>query len=126
MNAQEKADAVSAGFKTVAQFVAASKSKPKPKAVRGKKAKAQQTAPKAKRKLSALGAAAKVLTKARRPMTCQELVEAMAAKKLWKSPGGKTPDRTLYAAITREISTKGKKSRFKKAGRGQFTLARKA
>ena len=51
-----------------------------------------------------------------------ELVEAMAAKGLWKSPNGKTPDRTLYSAIAREIIKKGKASRFKKAETGKFTL----
>jgi hypothetical protein len=50
----------------------------------------------------------------------------MSAKGYWKSPGGKTPDRTLYSAILREIATKGKDARFKKTERGQFTLVRKA
>jgi len=56
-------------------------------------------------------------------MTTKELVEAMAAKGLWKSPDGKTPDRTLYSAIAREILKKGKASRFKKAEKGKFALA---
>jgi hypothetical protein len=56
-------------------------------------------------------------------MGCQALVEAMAAKGLWKSPGGKTPHATLYAAIVREITVKGKESRFKKVDRGQFVSA---
>ena len=46
----------------------------------------------------------------------------MAAKGYWKSPGGKTPDRTLYSAIAREILKKGKESRFKKAEKGKFAL----
>ncbi|XVJ61105.1 MAG: hypothetical protein HEQ23_11790 [Tepidisphaera sp.] len=45
----------------------------------------------------------------------------MAAKGLWTSPGGKTPAATLYAAIVREITTKGKDARFRKADRGLFT-----
>ena len=48
----------------------------------------------------------------------------MAAKKLWTSPAGKTPHATLYSAISREITKQGKESRFKKAGRGTFTLNR--
>jgi hypothetical protein len=54
------------------------------------------------------------------------MIEAMSAKGYWKSPGGKTPDRTLYSAILREIATKGKDARFKKTERGQFALARRA
>ena len=34
------------------------------------------------------------------------MIEAMASQVLWKSPGGKTPHATLYAAIIREISAK--------------------
>lgn len=44
----------------------------------------------------------------------------MAAKGLWSSPNGKAPDRTLYSALAREISAKGKESRFKKGERGTF------
>jgi hypothetical protein len=72
------------------------------------------------KKLSALDAAYKVLSKKREPMSCQELIAAMAAKGLWSSPNGKTPHATLYAAILREISTKGADSRFVKADRGKF------
>ena len=52
-----------------------------------------------------------------------ELVEAMEAKGLWKSPGGKTPDATLYASILRDLR-KGKDARFKKAAPGKFALNR--
>jgi hypothetical protein len=54
--------------------------------------------------------------------TTKELVEAMAARSLWKSLEGKTPDRTLYSAIAREILKKGNASRFKKAEKGKFAL----
>ena len=54
------------------------------------------------------GAAAKVLGESKEPLTTKEMIEAMGAKGYWKSPGGKTPDRTLYSAILREIVTKGK------------------
>jgi hypothetical protein len=59
-------------------------------------------------------------------MTCQEMIEAMAAKGYWSSPGGKTPQATLYAAVAREITTKGVHSRFVKADRGKFALAARA
>ena len=75
-------------------------------------------------KLSALDAAAKVLATAKQPMNAKELIEAMAKKKLWTSPGGKTPHATLYAAILREINTKGKDARFKKTERGKFAINR--
>jgi hypothetical protein len=84
-----------------------------------KKAAKPKKESKAKR-LSALDAAAKVLADSGEPMTTKELIEKMAAKGLWSSPNGKTPDRTLYSALAREISAKGKESRFKKGERGTF------
>jgi len=59
-------------------------------------------------KLSALDAAAKVLGEAGQPMNCQEMIQAMAAKGYWTSPGGKTPSATLYSGILRELKTKGR------------------
>ncbi len=73
-------------------------------------------------KLSGLDAAAQILAKAKEPMGCKDMVEQAIGKGLW-SPGGKTPHATLYAAIIREISKKGKKARFKKVDRGRFQLA---
>ena len=70
--------------------------------------------------MSALDAAAKVLAETGQPMSCPELIAAMAAKGYWLSPKGKTPAATLYAAMTREAATKGAASRFRKMGRGQF------
>ncbi len=75
------------------------------------------------RKLSALDAAAKVLGEASQPMSCKEMIGTMAAKGYWNSPGGKTPDATLYSAIAREISAKGADSRFRKTDRAKFALA---
>jgi hypothetical protein len=75
------------------------------------------------KKLSALDAAAKVLTETGQAMTCKDLIEKMSAKGYWTSPGGKTPDSTLYAAILREIGAKGKESRFQKAEPGKFSAA---
>lgn len=80
-------------------------------------ANASESKPK---KLSAIDAALQILARSKETMNCKELVEAMAAKKLWSSPGGKTPHATLYSAILREIKSKGKDARFKKMDRGQF------
>ncbi len=73
-------------------------------------------------KLSQIDAAAKVLAEIGEPMTTKAMVERMASKGYWQSPGGKTPHATLYSAITRDIQSKGKESRFQKADRGQFSL----
>lgn len=81
--------------------------------------KQKQTGPK---KISALDAAAKILAEAGAPLTAKEMIEGMAAKGYWTSPGGKTPHATLYAAIVREIGAKGKNARFKKSEGGKFTL----
>ncbi len=109
----------------------ATKKAPKKRAAKSKNTKAKPVpAKKAKpardakpKKLSALDAAAQVLAASKEPMNAKEMIEAMAAKGLWKSPGGKTPWATLYSAMTREVATKGKEARFKKADRGRFTLA---
>ena len=93
---------------------------------KGGRAKATKTTTsgankKADKKLSALDAAAKVLAQSSDPLTTKQMVEAMSAKKYWKSPGGKTPHATLYSAILREINVKGSEARFKKTERGKFT-----
>jgi hypothetical protein len=76
-----------------------------------------------KEKLTALGAAALVLAETREPMSCPDLIAAMAAKGFWSSPTGKTPHATLSAAIQREIDVKKNQSRFKKAAPGRYALA---
>ena len=76
-------------------------------------------APKTKR-VSALDAAATVLATASKPMTAPEMIAAMGQRGLWTSPGGKTPEATLYAAMGREIARKGDEARFRKVGRGEF------
>lgn len=75
-------------------------------------------------KLSQIDAALKVLKEAGEPMNCVTMVEAMAAKGYWETPGGKTPHATLYSAILREISRNGKEARFVKTERGKFELAK--
>ena len=88
------------------------------KPVRAKAAKSRGNG-----KLSGLNAAAQILGKAKEPMGCKDIVEQAIGNGLW-SPGGKTPQATLYAAIIREIAKKGKDARFKKVDRGRFQLAR--
>ena len=95
-------------------------SKKTTKAATSTKAAAKKSSePKAK-KVGALDAAAQVLATSKEPLNCKTMIEAMATKGLWTSPGGKTPHATLYSAIIREIALKGKESRFVKKDRGQF------
>jgi hypothetical protein len=74
------------------------------------------------RSRSAIDAAAKVLAEAGEPLNAKQMIEAMAAKGYWTSPGGKTPHATLYSAILREITAKGNDARFKKTERGHFAI----
>lgn len=91
------------------------------KKIKSPKAKSKKTGDgKMPKRLSALDAAAQVLAKAGRAMRAQELIAAMAAQGLCKSPAGKTPHATLYAAMLREARAKGKASRFHKVDRGTF------
>lgn len=99
----------------------AAKRGPKAKAAKPAKIKFDDAAQ--PRKLSCLDAAAKVLGETGQAMTCPELIATMAAKGYWTSPAGKTPAQTLYAAILREIATKGKDARFTKTERGKFARA---
>ena len=99
-------------------------------AAKGRKAKGVKApktpkAPKPKR-VSALDAAAQVLAASEVPMRAKEMIAAMEAKGLWRSPGGKTPEATLYAAIIREIAAKGAAARFKKHERGVFVAGKGA
>ncbi len=92
-------------------------------AARAKKAKAKPADDDGEpKKLSALDAAAKLLAETKEPMNCKEMIDAIAAKGYWTSPGGKTPHATLYSAILRELATKGKEARFVKTERGKFAF----
>lgn len=101
---------------------AAAKKAPAKRAVADKPAAKKAPAKPAAKKMSGLDAAAKVLAEAGEPMRVREIVEQMAAKGYWKSPGGKTPPATISAALQRQIQAKGKDARFKKSGRGLFEL----
>jgi hypothetical protein len=94
------------------------------KVTTAKKSTAKKTTgTKAKAKISQMAAAERVLAEADEPMNCQQIVEAMTKKRLWKSPGGKTPHATLYASLLRHINKHGKDARFRKTDRGMFALA---
>ncbi|MGE3108391.1 MAG: HTH domain-containing protein [Phycisphaerales bacterium] len=105
-----------------------------PAQVKGGKAPKTPKAPKpAKEKkpippkrVSALDAAAQVIAGAKVPMRAKEMIAEMEAKGFWKSPGGKTPEATLYAAIIREIAAKGDKARFQKHDKGVFVAGKGA
>jgi hypothetical protein len=103
------------GDATVASTTANGKSK------RGKAKKSNGE--KKPKRMSGLDAAAKVLEESGQPMTVKEMVETAEAKGYWKSPGGKTPQATVYSAILREIKALGKDARFRKAERGKFVHA---
>jgi hypothetical protein len=77
----------------------------------------------ASRPMSALDAAARVLSEAARAMTAREVVEAAAAAGYWASPNGKTPHATIASAIGREIAAKAEAARFRRAGAGRFIRA---
>jgi len=72
--------------------------------------------------MSALDAAAKVLSETGKPMNAKALIAAMKEKGYWSSPTGKTPWATLYAAMLREINDKGASARFRRVDKGLFAL----
>ena len=98
-----------------------------PKPAKQPKAKLEKVAkPSTPKRLSALDAAAAVLAASDKPMRASEMIAAMSTQGLWRSPGGKTPEATLYAAIIREIAAKGTAARFKKHERGVFVAGKGA
>jgi hypothetical protein len=88
-----------------------------------KESKPRKLAEAPAKKISQIEAAIIVLGKSKDTMNCKAMVETMQVEGLWSSPGGATPDATLYASILREIKVKGKDARFRKTERGHFTLA---
>ena len=95
------------------------------KTAKGEQGTPPITPPESPGKLSLLDSAHQILQQADQPLTTRQLVEAAATQGLWSSPAGKTPHNTLYAAILREINTKGEAARFTKIDRGQFTATSK-
>jgi hypothetical protein len=110
-----------AAKKTTTTKKTTSRKKAPAKKASAKRTPAKKTpAKKSGKKLSGLEAAAKVLAESKEPLRAKEIVERMDAKGYWKSPGGKTPHATIYAAMSREINEKGKDARFRKTDRGLF------
>lgn len=72
---------------------------------------------------SGLDLAAQALAKSKEPLGAKDLAER-AIKLGWQTKG-KTPEATLYSAITREIKAKGDTSRFVKTGKGLFAAQAK-
>jgi len=71
---------------------------------------------------SLLDATAMILREKHKPMSTREIVEAVVAQQLW-TPSGKTPWLSLHSALTRDMKSKGTRSRFTKSHeRGKFTL----
>lgn len=112
--------ATKAAKSTAKKAAPAIETKPDDQTNDGPKPKVKSSAKDGK-KMSALDAAAKVLAESKEPMRAREIIEQMRAKGYWTSPGGKTPNATVVAAIIREIRDQGNGSRFKKTGRGLFT-----
>jgi hypothetical protein len=75
------------------------------------------------KRVSMLDAAAEVMKAEAKPMHTKDIIDLMAARGLWTSPGGKTPHATLDAAMRREIKTKPDTARFAIASRGLFQAA---
>ena len=120
-HATKKIDATEKARKEAIATIEKRLAKKPDRTAKGTKAKVAKPGKETKaRRTSALDAAAIVLAKAGKPMTSKSMIEAMASAGLWKSPGGKTPEATLYAAIIREIAKKGPGARFKKTDRGMF------
>jgi hypothetical protein len=125
-NAKPRGRKHKSGITVIGDDEAPAGDEPVAPATTGKKAKAPKPPKEPKvKKVSAIDAAAQVLAAAGKPMGAKDLIAEMAAKGLWTSPGGKTPEATLYAAIIREISAKGTEARFKKVDRGMFEAAGK-
>jgi hypothetical protein len=104
----------------------APKAAPAPKLTPAPKAAKKPRADASKKKMSALDAAAKFLAETGDAMNCQDLIKGMADKGYWTSPGGLTPQATLYSAILRELKTKGTEARFRKVEKGRFAATKSA
>ncbi|UYV11938.1 MAG: winged helix-turn-helix domain-containing protein [Phycisphaera sp.] len=92
--------------------------KPAPNAVTAATKKPAKPKPRKGKQPSGLDLAAKVLARASEPLAAKTIAEHVIAAG-WQT-SGKTPHATLYAAMTREIQTKGKDARFVKVERGRF------
>ena len=75
------------------------------------------------KKLSALDAAARLLTETKQALSCSELIAAITAQGYWTSPGEKTPEATLSSSIQCQIVLKKEQSRFTKTAPGRYAVA---
>jgi hypothetical protein len=73
------------------------------------------------RQMNLLDATEVVLRERRKAMTTREIVNIVLEKRIW-TPSGPTPWATLHTAISREITSRGAGSRFKKCARGKFAI----
>lgn len=121
LSKNDYAEWIAAGEREAEGIAAAKQPAPTP-APKPKTSSPPASGPKPHAPMSQLDAAVKVLSEAGQPMTAKAMVQAMADRGYWTSPGGKTPHATLYSACLREITQKGIDSRFAKADRGHFTL----
>jgi len=71
--------------------------------------------------MNLLDAASVVLGDADEPLHYQEIVRRVLQRKLWETTG-KTPDRTISAALLTDIKVKGYASRFQHGAPGMFNL----
>lgn len=109
-----------AGVQTMVSVPSSDEKVPTADMAEGEGAKPKAPKPPKPKRMSALDAAAQVIASSDKPMRATDMIAEMEAKGLWKSPGGKTPEATLYAAIIREIAAMGKDARFAKHDRGLF------
>jgi hypothetical protein len=72
-----------------------------------------------------LPSARSVLKRSKTPLTCKEIVERAVSEGLLKSQG-KTPAKTLYAALSRHMKRRGSNSDFRKLTDKTFVLAKKS
>lgn len=66
-----------------------------------------------------------VLMRSKTPMTCRGIVERATSAGLLISRG-MTPEKTLFALLSRDIRDNENRSEFRKVGPGLFTLAKRS
>ena len=71
--------------------------------------------------LSYLDVAELILRESNRPLKAKEIILAIQNKRLIKISGA-TPLKTMNARLSVDIKKKGEESRFKRVGRGLYTL----
>jgi hypothetical protein len=72
-------------------------------------------------RLNILDAAHRVLEETKKALSTREIIAVAAERQYWISTAA-TPWATLHAALSRDMESNGKKSRFEKRERGKFAL----